>query len=56
MYQDYTLVFDVDGTLCPIKTKEESYEDLIPFSEKNGTFPMMRLFTEKSGLDIRAFT
>ena len=25
-----TLIFDVDGTICPIKNKEEKYEDLIP--------------------------
>ncbi|MBQ7593941.1 MAG: capsular biosynthesis protein [Synergistaceae bacterium] len=24
-------MFDIDGTLCPIKTKEEKYEDLIPY-------------------------
>lgn len=31
MYKDYTFVCDVDGTLCPIKKKEEKYEDLIPY-------------------------
>lgn len=31
MYKDLTFVFDIDGTLCPIKQKEERYEDLIPF-------------------------
>lgn len=30
MYKDITLIFDVDGTLCPIKGKEEKYQDLIP--------------------------
>lgn len=30
MYNEITLVFDIDGTLCPIKKKEEKYEDLIP--------------------------
>ncbi len=30
-YEGYTFVFDVDGTICPIKTKEEDYEDLMPF-------------------------
>ena len=30
MYNDITLIFDVDGTLCPIKNKDEKYEDLIP--------------------------
>ncbi len=33
MYKDITLIFDVDGTLCPIKRKEEKYEDLIPNEE-----------------------
>lgn len=33
MYSDITLVFDVDGTLCPIKKKDEKYEDLIPNEE-----------------------
>lgn len=33
MYKDISLVFDVDGTLCPIKTKNEKYEDLIPDKE-----------------------
>jgi capsule biosynthesis phosphatase len=31
MYEEYTLVFDIDGTICPIKTKEQKYEDLIPY-------------------------
>lgn len=26
-----TFVFDIDGTLCPIKKKEEQYSDLVPF-------------------------
>lgn len=25
------IVIDLDGTICPIKTKEESYENLLPF-------------------------
>ena len=29
--QGYTFVFDIDGTLCPVKKKEEAYEDLIPY-------------------------
>lgn len=32
MYRDYSFVFDIDGTLCPLKKKEEKYEDLIPYS------------------------
>ena len=33
MYQEYTLVFDIDGTICPIKKKEQQYQDLIPYKE-----------------------
>ncbi len=33
MYSEYTFVFDVDGTICPIKKKEERYEDLVPYKE-----------------------
>lgn len=33
MYKEYTFVFDIDGTLCPIKGKDEKYEDLIPYEE-----------------------
>lgn len=31
MEQLFTLIIDVDGTLCPIKRREEKYEDLIPY-------------------------
>lgn len=31
MYEEYTFIFDIDGTICPIKKKEEKYEDLIPY-------------------------
>ena len=31
MFKDYSFVFDIDGTLCPIKNKDEKYEDLVPF-------------------------
>lgn len=33
MFKDYSFVFDIDGTLCPIKKKDEKYEDLVPHSE-----------------------
>lgn len=33
MYKEYSFVFDIDGTICPIKKKEEKYEDLIPYKE-----------------------
>lgn len=31
MYSDMTFIFDIDGTICPIKTKDERYEDLVPY-------------------------
>lgn len=33
MYRKYSFIFDIDGTICPIKNKNEKYEDLIPFPE-----------------------
>ncbi len=30
MYNEYTFVCDIDGTLCPIKKHEEKYENLVP--------------------------
>lgn len=33
MYEGLTFCFDIDGTLCPIKKKEEEYIDLVPYSE-----------------------
>lgn len=33
MYNDMTFIFDIDGTICPIKAKDERYEDLIPYKE-----------------------
>ena len=33
MLEEFTLIFDIDGTLCPIKSREESYIDLVPYSE-----------------------
>ena len=32
-YSEYTFVFDIDGTICPIKKKDEKYEDLVPFPD-----------------------
>lgn len=29
----YSFVVDIDGTICPIKKKEERYEDLVPYTE-----------------------
>ncbi|WP_200868184.1 HAD family hydrolase [Deinococcus phoenicis] len=28
-----SIVMDIDGTLCPIKRKDQSYEDLVPIPE-----------------------
>lgn len=33
MFKDYSFVFDIDGTICPIKRKDQKYEDLVPFPE-----------------------
>ena len=33
MYKGFTFIMDIDGTICPIKKKEERYEDLVPYSE-----------------------
>lgn len=33
MYKDVGLIFDVDGTLCPIKRPDEEYIDLVPDAE-----------------------
>lgn len=32
MYKDYTFIFDVDGTICPIKKPDEKYIDLVPYN------------------------
>lgn len=31
MFSDYSFVFDIDGTICPIKKKDEDYMDLVPY-------------------------
>ena len=33
MFEEYSFVFDIDGTICPIKTSEEKYEDIVPYPE-----------------------
>lgn len=33
MFNKLTFVIDIDGTLCPIKKKEEKYEELVPYPE-----------------------
>lgn len=31
MLSEYSFVFDIDGTICPIKEKDQRYEDLVPY-------------------------
>ena len=31
MEKQLSFVFDIDGTICPIKKKDEKYEDLVPY-------------------------
>ena len=33
MYSDYSFIIDIDGTLCPIKSKDEKYEEIVPFPD-----------------------
>lgn len=33
MLSEYSFIFDIDGTLCPLKGKEDKYEDLVPYKE-----------------------
>ena len=33
MFEEYSFIFDIDGTICPIKKKKEKYEDLVPYSK-----------------------
>ena len=33
MFEEYSFVFDIDGTICPIKKKNEKYEDLVPYGQ-----------------------
>ena len=32
-FEEYSFIFDIDGTICPIKKPEEKYEDLIPYKD-----------------------
>lgn len=31
VFEEYSFIFDIDGTICPIKKKDERYEDLVPY-------------------------
>lgn len=50
--EDLTFIFDIDGTICPIKRKEEKYEDLIPYQN---VLDKIRFYKEK-GAKIVLFT
>ena len=52
MYSGYSFVFDIDGTICPVKGKEEKYEDLIPY--KNIVEKLC--YYKKNGAKIVLFT
>ena len=30
-YEGLSFIFDIDGTLCPIKGPDEKYEDMVPY-------------------------
>ncbi len=36
MLEGMSFIFDIDGTICPIKKKDEQYADLIPYPEMVG--------------------
>lgn len=33
MFEGLSFVFDIDGTVCPIKKKDEEYMDLVPYAD-----------------------
>lgn len=33
LFKNFSIVMDIDGTICPIKGADEKYEDLIPFTD-----------------------
>lgn len=33
MESQLTFIFDIDGTICPIKKKEQTYLELVPYSD-----------------------
>lgn len=51
-YDDYSFILDVDGTLCPIKKKDEKYEDLVPYEN---ILEKLRYYKER-GAKIVLFT
>ncbi|MDY4475207.1 hypothetical protein [Mitsuokella sp.] len=52
MFKDYSFVFDIDGTLCPIKKSDQKYEDLVPYQS---VVDKLRYYKE-NGAKIILFT
>ena len=52
MFEEYTFVIDIDGTLCPVKEKEVRYEDLVPYADM---VEKIRFYKER-GAKIVLFT
>lgn len=52
MEKELKLIFDIDGTLCPIKKKDELYENLVPNSDM---IDKLREY-KKNGAQIVLFT
>lgn len=52
MLEKLCLIVDIDGTICPIKRKEEKYEDLVPYEE---VVDKLREY-KKDGAKITLFT
>lgn len=42
MLEGYKFIFDIDGTICPIKKSDEKYEDLIPHMEMVNKIKMLK--------------
>lgn len=51
-FKEYSFVFDIDGTLCPIKKEGEKYEELIPYQN---IVDKLRYYKER-GAKIILFT
>ena len=41
MFEEYSFVFDIDGTLCPIKKKDEKYEGLSTIQGNGGEIEIL---------------
>ena len=52
MFDEYTFVCDVDGTLCPVKEKGQKYEDLTPY----GKMAERLRYYHDNGAEIVLFT